>query len=207
MAERMAQSQKGKEKAETSRAVWSENMKKIFLDLCIEEVLQGGRPGSNFKAQSWTKIIEGFKVKTGLLYEQKQLKNQWDLMIKQYNAWTTLCGQTGVGYNEATQTITMEPERWDEYLKGHPDAKIFRTTSLSFPNEMTTLFGGTQARGEDAWTPSSGSIPEDLNMQMASLLLDISNTQNAVEQEPYLDVEMEELMLMSNVRRKRPGPS
>ena len=72
---------------------------------------------------------------------------------------------------------------------------------------MTTLFGGTQARGEDAWTPSSGSIPEDLNMQMASLLLDISNTQNAVEQEPYVDVEMEELMLMSNVRRKRPGPS
>ena len=102
MAERMAPSHKGKEKAETSRAVWSENMKKIFLDLCIEEVLQGGRPGSNFKAQSWTKIIEGFKVKTGLLYGQKQLKNQWDLMRKQYNAWTILCGQIGVGYNEAT---------------------------------------------------------------------------------------------------------
>ncbi|KAJ8635510.1 hypothetical protein MRB53_009777 [Persea americana] len=43
-------------------------------------------------------------------------------------------------------------------------------------------------------------------MQMASLLLDIGNTQNAVEQEPYVDVEMEELMLMSNVRRKRPCP-
>ncbi|KAJ8635504.1 hypothetical protein MRB53_009771 [Persea americana] len=44
-------------------------------------------------------------------------------------------------------------------------------------------------------------------MQMASLLPDIGNTQNAVEQEPYVDVEMEELMLISNVRRKRPGPS
>ena len=72
MAERMASSHKGKEKAKTSRVVWSENMKKIFLDLCIEEVLQGGRPESNFKAQSWTKIIEGFKVKIGLLYGQSQ---------------------------------------------------------------------------------------------------------------------------------------
>ncbi|KAJ8648564.1 hypothetical protein MRB53_001587 [Persea americana] len=44
-------------------------------------------------------------------------------------------------------------------------------------------------------------------MQMASLLPDTGNTQNAVEQEPYVDVEMEVLMLMSNVRRKRPGPS
>lgn len=79
----MAPSHKGKGKAETSRVVWSENMKKIFLDLCIEEVLQGGRPGSNFKAQSWTKIIESSKVKTRLLYGQKQLKNQWDLMRKQ----------------------------------------------------------------------------------------------------------------------------
>lgn len=79
--------------------------------------------------------------------------------------------------------------------------------SLSFPNEMMTLFGGTQARGEDAWTPSSCSFLEDLSMQMASLLPNIGNTQNAVEQETYEDVKMEELMLMSNVRRKLPGPS
>ena len=63
------------------------------------------------------KIIEAFKEKTGIVYAQKQLKNQWDLMIKQDNAWTTLCAQIGVGHNEATHTITMEPERWEEYLK------------------------------------------------------------------------------------------
>ncbi|KAJ8644425.1 hypothetical protein MRB53_006173 [Persea americana] len=81
--------------------------------------------------------------------------------------------------------------------QGHLDAKIFKTKSLSFPNEMTTLFGGTQARGEDAWTPSSGSIPEDLSTQMAGdLLLDIGNTQNAVEQGTYEDVELQELLLI-----------
>ena len=76
---------------------------------CIVEVLQGRRPGSNLKTQSWTRI--------GILYGQKQLKNQWDGMRKQYNIWTTLCGQTGVGLNEATQTTTMDSKRWDEYRK------------------------------------------------------------------------------------------
>lgn len=51
MVERMAQSYKGKEKAEPSRAVWLKNINKIFLNLCIEEVLQGGRPRSKFKAR------------------------------------------------------------------------------------------------------------------------------------------------------------
>ena len=99
MAETMAPSQKGKEKAETSRAVWLDTMKKILLDLCIDEVMRGGRPGLNLKTQSCTRIIEAFKEKRGILYAQKQLKNQWDLMRKQYNAWTTLCAQTSVVYN------------------------------------------------------------------------------------------------------------
>lgn len=117
MAETMAPSQKGKEKSKTSRAVWSNTMKKIFFNLCINEVMRGGRPGSNLKTQLWKRIIEAFKEKIGILYAQKQLKNQWDLIRKQYNAWTALCAQTSVGYHEVTHTITMELERWEEYLK------------------------------------------------------------------------------------------
>lgn len=49
--------------------------KKKFLDLCnIKEVMTGGRLGTNLKSQSWMKVIEGFEARTGMHYEQKQLK-------------------------------------------------------------------------------------------------------------------------------------
>lgn len=90
-------------------------------------------------------------------------------------------------------------------MQGHPDAKIFRARPLSFSDEMKILFGGTQVRGEDAWTPSSGSFPEDLIMQTPSQSPDICYTQNDVQQETCEDMEIEEVM--ANMRRKRPGPS
>lgn len=79
MAESRVPSQKGEDRAKMSRAIWS-----------------------NVKTQSWTRIIKDFKEKTKILYGEIQLKNQWDGMKKQYNALTTLCGQTGVGLNKAT---------------------------------------------------------------------------------------------------------
>lgn len=50
-----ALSHKGKEKTSGNRAVWSDNMKKIFLDLCLKDVMVTGGAGANLKSQSWTK--------------------------------------------------------------------------------------------------------------------------------------------------------
>ncbi|RWR76142.1 L10-interacting MYB domain-containing-like protein isoform X1 [Cinnamomum micranthum f. kanehirae] len=126
-------------------------------------------------------------------------------MKKQYNAWITLCGQTGVGLNEATQTITLDLERWNEYLKGHPEAKIFRSRPLSFSDEMRILFGGTKAREEETWTPSFGFFPEDLNTHIPSPPPHVDNTHNHVQEEIFEDISIEELM--TSARRKRPCPS
>ncbi|KAJ8646668.1 hypothetical protein MRB53_008416 [Persea americana] len=98
----------------------------------------------------------------------------------------------------------MDPERWDEYLKGHLEAKFFRTRPLSFSDEMRILFGGTQARGEETWTPSSASR-RDLNAQMPSSPPYIDNTQNNEQEVTFEDIFTEELM--TNARRKCPCPS
>ncbi|KAJ8632600.1 hypothetical protein MRB53_025936 [Persea americana] len=70
---------------------------------------------------------------------------------------------------------------------------------------MGILFGGTQARGEETWTPSSASFPEDLNTQMPSPPPHIDNTQNNTQEETFEDISTEELM--TNATRKRPCPS
>ena len=102
---------------ERGRALWAIENKKSFIYLCIEEVQIGGRPGSHLKASSWKKIITSFNKKTKLNYDQKQLKNMGDIMKKQYATLKQLLNQTGIGYNEDTHIVTMEAERWEEYLK------------------------------------------------------------------------------------------
>lgn len=70
--------------------------KYIFLDLCnINEVMAGGRLGTNLKSQSWMKVIEGFEG-------TKTIENRQALMRKKYNPCVTLSGQKSVGYNEIT---------------------------------------------------------------------------------------------------------
>lgn len=90
-------------------------------------------------------------------------------------------------------------------MQGHPDAKIFRTRPLSFSDEMKILFSGTQARGEDIWTPSSETFPKDLNNDQSSPSPNMVNTQVMAPLE--IPEERGEEDLMANVRRKRPCPS
>lgn len=100
-----------------SRANWSNEIKKIFIYLCIEEVELGGQPGAYMKPSSWKRIIARFNEKTGLGYHQKQLKNMLDIMKKQYATWNKLIAQKGITFNEHIHTVSMEPERWKDYLK------------------------------------------------------------------------------------------
>ncbi|KAF8392918.1 hypothetical protein HHK36_021158 [Tetracentron sinense] len=207
-------SQKEKKKVDTSRAAWPDNMRKILLDLCIEQVQLSGKPGVNFLPFTWKIIIDKYKEKTGRQYSQKQLRNQLDAMKRLYNAWVVLCGQTGIGRNDATHTITMDPERWEAYLETHKDAKPFMTKPLPFPEEMALLFDGISATGAAKWAPTVGSVPEDLlgNTHSSYDLSDnieipSSNvTQSHNETQQKTGEEVDDVEFMENIRRKQPKP-
>lgn len=92
-------------------------------------------------------------------------KNMWDLMKKRYAAWNKLLTQMGIGYNKHTHYVNMESKRREEYMKvmyhfsfetlfrkscklichllqANPDAKIFRTKPLSFPQTLFKIYNG-----------------------------------------------------------------
>ncbi|KAJ8624054.1 hypothetical protein MRB53_032584 [Persea americana] len=128
-------------------------------------------------------------------------------MKKQYTAWKKLLYQKGIGYNEDTHIVTMEPERWEEYLKANLDAKVFRTKPLQFPKEMAILFGRTMATGEAVWTPAFGMIPNDM-LRMPSEKHNLSYSSNPMSpQSSNFQEEDQEIGLedqLEEVRRKLP---
>ncbi|KAF8408718.1 hypothetical protein HHK36_004783 [Tetracentron sinense] len=190
---------------ESGRANWSNEVKKTYIDLCIEQVHLGNRPGSTLKPAAWKKVVKEFNLKTGLNYDQRQLKSRWDAMRKKYAEWVKLSSLTGIGYNATTHRITMDDKRWEEHLKVNPDARVFRTNSLQFPEDMVTLFGGRAATGSAAWAPSSMSLPDDTSQQSLEShtpSLGEYNTSVDTQHDGGDDVGLEERM--NDLRRKRP---
>ena len=71
----------------------------------------------NFKAKSWARIGEEIFKTIERRLKQKQIKNGWEYMKKQYSTWIKMTIVTRHGYNPITQTFDWLDERWEEYLK------------------------------------------------------------------------------------------
>ncbi|KAK3205327.1 hypothetical protein Dsin_019373 [Dipteronia sinensis] len=127
-----------------SRVNWSDALpRKHFIDLCLYEANSGFRSGATLKPSAWTRIAEGFEKTIGKRLNQKQLKNGWDYMKRQYQTWTKLTNTTGHGYN-----------------LNHPDAKQFRYKPLPHCEELEQLFDGVLATGIENLSSGMEEIPE-----------------------------------------------
>lgn len=103
---------------EITRANWSDpTQRKHFIDLCLHEANSGFRSGGTLKPSSWPRIIKELEKLVGKRFNQKQLKNAWDYMKKQYLTWSRLITMMGDGYNSVTKTFDLPTERWEEYLQ------------------------------------------------------------------------------------------
>ncbi|XP_034686267.1 L10-interacting MYB domain-containing protein-like isoform X1 [Vitis riparia] len=133
---------------EITRANWSDpTQRKHFIDLCLHEANSGFRSGGTLKPSSWPRIIKELEKLVGKRFNQKQLKNAWDYMKKQYLTWSRLITMMGDGYNSVTKTFDLPTERWEEYLQKYPEAKQFRYRPLANAEELEALFGGVLAIG------------------------------------------------------------
>ncbi|KAK1272954.1 hypothetical protein QJS04_geneDACA016509 [Acorus gramineus] len=192
-------------------------MKKQFIDLCLKQVKLGGQRGSNLKSSAWAKVREDFNKKVGVNYEQKQFKNFWDMLKKQWNIWKKLISLTGIGKVAQGQTIQMEPERWNEHIKANPDARQFRYKPLPYADKLEQLFGGVTATGDYQFTSANEDNPLDDFGNWPSTSHNPSPTTETFSPPPgppnqtdldpvHVQSETDYEDLMSNVRRKRPCP-
>lgn len=65
-------------------AHWTAEDKELFIDLALEQIKIENRPGKGFKAEGWKNVINSFKEKTGITYDQGQFKNLYD---KLHGSW------------------------------------------------------------------------------------------------------------------------
>lgn len=89
-------------------AHWTTENKELFIDLALEQIKIGNRPGKGFTPEGWKNIIAGFKDRTGITYDQAQFKNLYDKLRGSWQAWRGLIANTGMGYDPNAKTFTTD---------------------------------------------------------------------------------------------------
>ncbi|KAL1092169.1 hypothetical protein V6Z11_D07G205200 [Gossypium hirsutum] len=81
---------------ENVKATWDKKLIKIFCN----------RPGTHFTKDGWLKIMINVEKETCMAYSQRQLKNRWDALKKEWKAWKKIKGRdTSLRWNPIKRTI------------------------------------------------------------------------------------------------------
>ncbi|CAI8597303.1 unnamed protein product [Vicia faba] len=130
------------------KATWTPSLHKTFIDLCLQETLNGNKPGTHFTKEGWRNIMDSFHLKSGLNYGRLQFKNHWDSTKEQWRTWSKLVSTSYMKWNLSKHTFEASDEDWTCYLQANPEASQFRYKELQFPDALETIFNGTTVTGE-----------------------------------------------------------
>ena len=105
-------------KSSFRKTVWDPTTHMIFVELCLDEVRNGNRPGSHFNKVGWTNLENNLQNRTEKVYSKIQLKNHWDSMKKDRKLYDRLMRiESGLGWDSVRKTIDATPEWWDEKIQ------------------------------------------------------------------------------------------
>ena len=99
------------------KADWGDAFVRQLIDVCKGEIEAGNRPMGIFTKTGWKNLVSKFEEKSGQKRTKKQLKNKLDNMKKEYTWFMEFKNYaTGLGWDEAKQTVDCSKEWWDEHL-------------------------------------------------------------------------------------------
>ncbi|XVF57409.1 hypothetical protein PTKIN_Ptkin06aG0203100 [Pterospermum kingtungense] len=185
------------------RMNWTPTMERYFIDLLLDQIHRGNRLGHTFNKQAWTDMLTIFNAKFGCKYDRDTLKSQYTNLWKQYNDVKNLLEQNGFSWDDTRKLVVAPPNVWDAYLKGQPDAQVYRNRTLMNFNDLCLIYAYTEADGR--YSRSSHDIDFDddaqgVNFGVGSAIPTVSDERPKIVWTPAMDRYFIELML-DNVRK------
>ncbi|GKV28341.1 hypothetical protein SLEP1_g37411 [Rubroshorea leprosula] len=130
------------------KACWTPAFHDIFVDLCLEQKLNGNKPGTHFTKEGWKNIVELFNLKAGVTYDRIQIKNHWDATKEQWKVWCKLVGTDNMKWDPITCKFGATEEDWQNYLQANPEATQFRFKELQHADKLEMIFDRSVNTGE-----------------------------------------------------------
>ncbi|XWS58224.1 hypothetical protein CRYUN_Cryun08bG0016300 [Craigia yunnanensis] len=186
-----------------TRTNWTPTMERYFIDLMLDQMHRGNRLGHTFNKQAWTDMLSIFNAKFGCKYDRDTLKSHFTNLWKQYNDVKNLLEQNEFSWDDIRKSVVAPPHGWNAYVKGQPDAQMYRNRPLMNFNDLCLIFAYTQADGR--YSRSSHDIDFDddaqgVNFGVGSTIPTASDEQPKIEWTSAMDQYFIELML-DNLRK------
>ncbi|OMO82032.1 hypothetical protein COLO4_23291 [Corchorus olitorius] len=122
-----------------TRTNWHPPMDRFFIDLMLEQVQKGNQVDGVFRKQAWMEMIESFNAKFSFNYDMEILKNRYKTLRRQYNAIKNILQLDGFSWDSARQMVTADDSVWQEYIKGHTDARQFMTRPVPYYKDLCLI--------------------------------------------------------------------
>ncbi|KAK8995390.1 hypothetical protein V6N11_069824 [Hibiscus sabdariffa] len=189
--------------SDRSRTNWTPAMERFFIDLMLDQMHRGNRLGHTFNKQAWTDMLSIFNAKFGCKYDRDTLKSHYTILWKQYNDVKNLLEQNGFSWDDTRKLVVAPPHVWNAYIKGQPDAQVYRNRTLVNFSDLCLIYAYTQADGR--YSRSSHDIDFDddaqgVNFGIGSSIPAASDENPNIEWTPAMDQYFIELML-GNLRK------
>ncbi|ONM41508.1 L10-interacting MYB domain-containing protein-like [Zea mays] len=148
------------------KTIWGDDLVKHLIDVCKEEILAGNRPQGIFTRIGWKNVEDKFFARTKKKCTKTQLKNKLDNLKKDFTQFMELkIAATGLGWNEANQTVDCSNTWWDEHLEkcNNPERGTkcnhvrFRKHGPKHLDDLHFLFDKVHVTGATAMCPGDVS--------------------------------------------------
>ena len=99
-----------------TKAEWTPSRDAYLVELFIEQHNCGRTAYNDFKNDVIRSVTHDFNKKFGLNLEEKQIKNRYNVMKKDYGVVKTLLGHIGFGWDETRQMVVADDKVWESYI-------------------------------------------------------------------------------------------
>lgn len=106
--------------------LWTYPITQTFIEVMLDEARKEGATNSKtnrtFNKHQWAAIHAEFERRTNRIgYSLRQLKEKFTRLKHDYGVFQDLrLRKTGLGWDEATQTVTAPKHVWQEYVQVYP---------------------------------------------------------------------------------------
>ncbi|KAH6805680.1 hypothetical protein C2S51_030511 [Perilla frutescens var. frutescens] len=149
------------------RRIWTLKEEEVLVQ-ALKDLVQQGWKGENGFRTGYLMVLEKAMLKafpSSDLRGEPHINSKVHVWKKHYASLQGMFGHSGFSWNEASMTITVEKEFWEEYIKKDPNARTLRHNSFPFFHSWCEIFGKDRATGENAEDFNSADNDQlDVNM-------------------------------------------
>ncbi|XP_023929687.2 uncharacterized protein LOC112040995 [Quercus suber] len=113
----------------------------------VEEQIKGNMENGVFKGSMWETITQELNKRSGKLLTTKQVFQKHNRLRGKQRKWSQLLNHTGLGWDEATQTVTCSDEVWEHVVAANRNANNLRKKGCPDYDKLKQLFAPSTATG------------------------------------------------------------